>query len=221
MVNPEAQEELRRLYPEIAAWSTQATNAFLRNARIAEMKADTRLDTEDKHPEALILLLGGEKRVYKVDQGGKEITLYGVCAGEVCSLNTLSVVAAKPFPAQVHVREDATLLLIPAEDVRRLFADNEEVRAFLVTRLYQDVNDLIALTSQIAFRRISERLKDYLISKSDNGEIRATHQAIADDLGTAREVVSKLLKELEREGMVEMARGKVCINLDNWEAFEG
>jgi CRP/FNR family transcriptional regulator len=86
-----------------------------------------------------------------------------------------------------------------------------EMRAFVHSQINASLASVMALVSEIAFGRMDERLKSYLAAKSQDGRVRRTHQQIANDLGTSREVVSRLLKDFEREGLALLSRN--CIEL--------
>jgi CRP/FNR family transcriptional regulator len=92
------------------------------------------------------------------------------------------------------------MLSLPAKDFRELVSRYEGIREFIFTAISQNFASVVELIKEVAFGRMDERLLDYLVEKSENGTFAGTHQKIADDLGTAREVVSRLLKEFERKG---------------------
>lgn len=202
---------LMQRYPELALWDKGLLEAFFRRAATKTFAEGQRLNTEGKPSEFLAFTLSGTKRIHKMDPSGKEVTLDTVEAGQMCSFNTLSALTGEPFPAQVHIVEDCEMLTVPVEDVRAAFEAHPQVRDFLLRQLHADVTELVTLLSEITFKRVNERLRAYLLRQARNHEVRATHQAIADDLGTSREVISKLLKEFERQGELKMARGHILL----------
>ncbi len=212
-------ERLCALNPAIAAWSLELQRDVFRNAQLKRLPRDTRLDTEGKPTVGLFLVLEGEKRVYKTDPTGKEITLYTLYPGEICSLNLLSLFADKPFPAQIHTPAPTVLLFAPGADVQHAFLRHEPLRRFVFSFLHQDTTELVTLVSELAFRRVSDRLKEHLLQRSHDSILHTTHQQIADDLGAAREVISKLLKSYEKQGLLEMGRGVVRLTPAAWRAW--
>ena len=106
------------------------------------------------------------------------------------------------------------MLSLPAKDFRELVAKYEEIRNFIFTAISQNFASLTELIKEVAFGKMDERLLDYLVEKSEQKKLQATHQKIANDLGTSREVVSRLLKEFERKGTVRLSRNLIeLINL--------
>ncbi len=119
-----------------------------------------------------------------------------ILSNVVCPVNAISVT-------------DVIMLNLSAKDFHELVAKYEEVRNFIFLSISQNFAFIIELIKEIAFRKMDERLLDYLVEKSDHGKLSLTHQKIADDLGTAREVISRLLKEFERRGMVRLSRNLI------------
>ena len=170
---------------------------------------DTLMQFEGQPFRNLELMLSGEKRVYKKSPTGREITLYEIGRGEACILNATCVLSNTLSPANARAITDVSYLLIPAEDFRNLLSTYEEMRAFVFGAINQRFVTILELISAIVFEKMDERLFDYLVEKSEDGVLSITHQQIANDLGTAREVVSRLLKEFERKGKVVLSRGYI------------
>jgi len=153
--------------------------------------------------------LEGTKRVYKTASSGREITLYEVGPGEICILNAASILSKSPCPAYAAATTEVEMLAVRAPDFRRLFQVHEVLRGFVFSMVNHGFATVMELVTEVAFQKMDQRLLDYLLEKSENSSLHTTHQTIANDLGTAREVVSRLLKELERQGRVRLARGRV------------
>jgi CRP/FNR family transcriptional regulator len=100
---------------------------------------------------------------------------------------------------------------VPAQNFRQFVETHEVMRTFVFALLSQRLNEVMSLVEEVAFRRMDERLLDYLVEKSGDGMLSATHQKIANDLGSSREVISRLLKELERHGDVELGRNEIRV----------
>jgi len=101
------------------------------------------------------------------------------------------------------------MLSIPAKDFRELVAKYEEMRTFIFAAINQRFASIMELTKEIAFRNVDERLFEYIVEQSEHGKLSTTHQKIADDLGTAREVISRLLKDFEKKGMIRTSRNLI------------
>ncbi|BCB95174.1 hypothetical protein JZK55_00960 [Dissulfurispira thermophila] len=100
-------------------------------------------------------------------------------------------------------------MLIPSREFRGMVARYEDMRDFIFGLLSDRLTAVMALVEDVAFGRMDERLIDYIIEKSEDGILNATHQKIASDLGTSREVVSRLLKDFERKGKVILSRNSI------------
>jgi CRP/FNR family transcriptional regulator len=92
-----------------------------------------------------------------------------------------------------------------------MVSDDETMREFVFTLLSRRLSGVMELVEEVAFGRMDERLTDYLVERSTNGRLETTHQKIANDLGTSREVVSRLLKDLERAGTVKLSRSEIML----------
>lgn len=160
---------------------------------------------------AIAFVLTGEIRVYKAAEGGREITLYEIGRGETCILNASCVLANTSYPANAVSVKEGAMLLLPADDFRRLMETSEDVRHFVFGIMSTRLTTVMALVEEVAFGRMDIRLREYLSEKAEHGILRSTHQKIAGDLGTSREVISRLLKDLERKGIVALSRSEITL----------
>ena len=151
----------------------------------------------------------GQKRIYKASPTGREITLYEIGRGEACILNAACVLSDTLSPVSAMAITDVSYLVIPAEDFKNLLSTYEEMRTFVFGAFGQRLVSILELISEVVFKKMDERLFDYLVEKSQDGVLSMTHQQIANDLGTAREVVSRLLKDFEKEGKIVLSRGHI------------
>ena len=151
-------------------------------------------------------------RVFKIGQTGREITLYEIGPGETCILNASCILSGRTYPAHAVALSDITALMVPAEVFRRLVREHEEMRDFVFTLLSQRLTGVMELVEEIAFGRMDERLREYLIERSQNDRLEVTHQKVANDLGTSREVVSRILKDFERQGKLKLSRNTIHID---------
>lgn len=197
-----AQFPLFRRHPELTA-------ALLAQARRQEVPPQTHLYLEGDSCAGIAFLLAGEIRVYKCGESGREITLYEIYPGETCILNASCILGNNAYPANAVTTAAGTLVLVPAHDFKRLLDNDDTMRAFVFSLLSQRLTEVMALVQEVAFGRLDERLADYLVEKSADGVLAATHQKIANDLGSSREVVSRLLKDFERQGRVLLARNEI------------
>jgi CRP/FNR family transcriptional regulator len=161
------------------------------------------------------IVLSGRLRVFKLGEGGQEITLYHVRAGEACPLNVSCILSDRPVPAMARAEEDVEALVIPAKTFRRWMSEFEALRTFIFHMFAERLTEVMSLVEEVAFRKMDQRLAGYLDDlferEGTGGSVDVTHARIASDLGTAREVVSRLLKEFERMGAIELSRGHIVL----------
>jgi CRP/FNR family transcriptional regulator len=159
----------------------------------------------------IALILEGHIRVYKKSSGSREITLYEIGPGETCILNASCILSNSGYPANATAMTDLEVLLLPAHLFMQMMELSNEIRHFVFSMLSQRLASVMTLLEEVVFNRMDERLDDYLIEKSENDKLIATHQSIANDLGTSREVVSRLLKDMERKGKISLSRNVVTL----------
>jgi len=162
--------------------------------------------------DTFALVEQGTLRVYTAGQSGREITLYNVEPGECCLINVLCLIADLKSPAFAVADEPLTAVAFPRSVFRHWIAERQDVRQFVFGVMAGRVAGMMALVEEVAFQRLDCRLAAYLLQRGADGDALAlTHESVAADLGTAREVVSRLLKAFERQGAVTLSRG--CIEL--------
>ncbi|CUA80927.1 Crp/Fnr family transcriptional regulator [Anoxybacillus eryuanensis] len=164
--------------------------------------------------EHVAFIVSGVIRVAKIGENGKEVNLYRVCRGESCVLTISSVLSHSPFPATAIVEEDAEAIIVPKDTFATMMATNTQLQTFVYDMMMNRFMAMMQMIEHIVFEKMDKRLIEFLLDrckKNKTNMIEMTHEHIAIELGTAREVVSRILKQLEREGYVQLARGKVKI----------
>lgn len=162
------------------------------------------------------VLASGRMRVFKLGDSGHEITLYHVSGGEACPLNVSCILSDRPVPAMARVEEAVEAIVIPEAIFRRWMAQHEALRSFVFQMFATRLSEIMSLVEEVAFRRMDRRLagrlRDLLLHDgTPRSSVEITHAQLASDLGTAREVVSRLLKEFERLGAITLARGRIAL----------
>jgi len=158
------------------------------------------------------LVGAGSIRVYRVGESGREITLYHVRAGETCLVNLLSVFLNRETCASAQAEGAVTAALLPGDVVRAWIRSSETFRAFVFDAMGQRLMDVMTLVEEIAFRKMDQRLAEYLRQRAAaDSQIVATHEEIASELGTAREVVSRLLETFAHQGAIALGRGRIQV----------
>lgn len=168
-----------------------------------------------QHCTHLALILRGQARVFELAESGREITLYRVGAGECCILTASCIMSGKTFPAIATCEEDLDVLLVPAARVEEFMLRFAEWRQFIWSLLADRLSGVLLLLEEVTFRRLDERIMRYLLNclkARKTNTLNLTHQTIADDLGTSREVVSRILKDMQQRGVLELSRGRITVN---------
>ncbi len=167
--------------------------------------------TEGQPCRGVGLVVYGTVRVFKVGQSGREITLYEVTPGQACILNAFCVLTGKDYPANAETIDDTEMLIIPSTQFKRVFEGYEEFRQYIYGLFSDRLLAVMELIEEVAFGRMDKRLLEYIKHKAVDGVLMKTHQEIANDLGTSREVVSRLLKDFERRGLLKLSRGTIRV----------
>ena len=161
-------------------------------------------------PKNFLLLLEGTIRVQQVSEGGREIVLYRVSAGESCALTTACLMGYEEYLAEGIAETPVKAVAIPRLLFDDLIASSREFRRFVFTAFSRRVTDLFRIIEEVAFARIDVRLAQRLLQMADGeAHVSATHQDFANELGSAREVISRQIQEFQRRGWIKAARGEI------------
>jgi CRP/FNR family transcriptional regulator, anaerobic regulatory protein len=179
-----------------------------------EMEEGTTILREGQVCASIPFVLSGSIRVFKTAESGREISLYRVERGQSCILSLGCGTGIASFPASVVVEKAAEAVFLPRDSVHRLFAEGRTFRDWVLDEYSRRMAEVMELVEEIAFRKVDERLAQWLAelgSASPSGLIAATHQELADHVGTSREVVSRILKDWEQRGALEISRGSLML----------
>lgn len=214
MLNDNVITVLKKAFPFVNELGDKE-NPFFNMLYHKKLNPGMMLLDEEKSCSGVILVLSGSIRIYKLSTEGKEITLYRIGRGETCVLTIACILGTGdiPFPVAASAEQPSEIVLIPIETFKKCFYEIPAVQKFFFTSMSAKFYSLLGLVENITFKRTSDRLTDFLITKTAGGAypLYATHENIASELGTAREVVSRLLKEMEGKGQVSLSRGKITL----------
>lgn len=180
-----------------------------REARIVTLPPGMRAFEPGSPCSAYLLVLDGAVRVQMIADTGREIVLYRVKSGETCVLTTACLLGEEPYAAEGIVEADTQAVAIPFGSFRAYMNEIPGFRAFVFQGLGRRLTDILATMESAVFHRVDARLARFILDKGRLGPIAATHQEIAGEIGTAREVISRHLKAFERSGLVSLARGEI------------
>ncbi|MDS9469163.1 Crp/Fnr family transcriptional regulator [Paracoccus sp. MBLB3053] len=196
-------------FPGLMKMSPELQDELRAASRVQVLPEGTRLFGPGQAPTALALLLKGSVRVQQTGESGREITLYRVQAGESCVLTTACLLAYEDYAAEGIAETEVTAAIVPRDAFEHMIERSPEFRRFIFSAYSRRISDLFTVIEEVAFRRVDVRLAGLLLKQQKGGVITATHQALAAELGTAREVVSRTLQDFSRRGWVELGRGSV------------
>lgn len=206
------------LFPDLLELESESKALLARHSRIVEAPIGTIGYREGTPCGAYVLRLAGQSRVYKMSSSGREILLYRVTGGETCVLTTTCLLGNSDYPASTIVEEPIRDVIVPAVAFNQLMVESRIFRRFVMQNYGALISDLIVLLDEVAFHNLDVRLAKLLLDEPGT-QINRTHQQLADELGTAREVVSRQLKRFEQKGWVTLGRGH--IELLDKAALEG
>lgn len=207
---PAMNPDIVTAFPQLARLEPEAARTLDGTARIATLPPGTVVFQDGSQCASYVLVLEGSVRVQKVAENGREIVLYRVERGQSCVLTTNCLIAHDDYSAEGVAETEVKALVLPASTFRSLLGQSEVFRDFVFSAYAARISDLLMLIEEVAFGRVDMRLAAWLLGRAGSGaEIRATHQEIATELGTAREVVSRQLKDFERRGWVQLHRGRL------------
>ena len=169
---------------------------------------------ESSYIKAIPIVLNGSIRVMRTEEDGREILLYYIKAGESCIMSFLGGIHDDTSKINAVAEEKTDLLLIPIDKISLLVKDFPEWLDYIFKLYHKRFEELLDVVDAIAFKKLDERILDFVKNKaklSNSNVINLTHEQIANELGSARVVVSRLLKQLESEGVVELGRNKITL----------
>ena len=169
---------------------------------------------EDSYIKAIPLVLKGSLKVMRTDPQGHEILLYYITPGESCIMSFLGGIHNETSKLKAVAEEDCEILFIPVEKASEWIKKFPEWSDFIFKLYHKRFEELLTALNAIAFQKLDSRLLQLLKQKAElykSKEISITHQQLADELGTAREAVSRVIKQMENEGLVKLARNKISL----------
>ena len=204
--------EILERFPALQQLEKNSIKLIENSSRIVNLPAGAKAFEAGMQCDNYLMVMSGRIRVQQVSEAGHEIVLYRVGDGETCVLTTACLLAHEAYSAEAVAETDVSGLVLPRANFDRLMAQSEKFREFVFTAYASRITDLMLLVEEVAFGRIDIRLAQRLLKLTDTADsIALTHQEMANELGTAREVISRQLKEFERRGWIRLGRGRIEI----------
>jgi CRP/FNR family transcriptional regulator, anaerobic regulatory protein len=197
-------------FPELAELEPEAKSELLGATQFNRLRQGDVAYRQGQTCHNYVMCIEGQTRIFKTSESGREIMLYQVGPGETCVLTTSCLIARNPFPAESTAQADVLLAALPASNFHHLMASSPKFRLYVLSNYGDLLSSLIMLVDEVAFASLDLRLARRLIAEADSGgTVSKTHQQLALDLGSVREVISRYLSEWERLGWVRSSRGSI------------
>lgn len=185
--------------------------------RVLEVKSGEAIIEPGQFIKMVPILLSGSIKVLRLDEEGRELLLYYIDPGETCALSLTCCSSYKPSEVRAVAEEDCVILSVPVDKHEKWTEEFKQWKDYVTDSYRIKFQELLKTLDAVAFKRMDERLMRYLVTKMKQlktNELSTTHQEIANELGTSREVVSRLLKQLEKKKWIELGRNVIYIRDD-------
>jgi len=209
MLTTHSTELLLSQYPALRGLPSALHEELIAQCAIMNVPQGAVLFDEQQPCRGFPLLLSGSIRVIKAAPNGRELQLYSVTPGESCILTSSCLLGQAQYHARGVAAEDVEMAMLPPATFMALIDSHEPFRNYVFSLFSERMADLMQLVSAVAFQKLDQRLAALLASRST--PIHTTHQALADELGSVREIVSRLLKQFEEQGWIRLGREQIDI----------
>lgn len=199
-----------KLYPALAGLPAGRLDALLQPQAVMQLPAGTQVFAEHQPCQGFPLLLAGSIKVIKLASSGRELMLYRVAPGGSCIISSSCLLGHTDYNARGIAETPLTLLALPVPVFASLMLEHAPFRDFVFHLFAERIGELMQLVEEVAFSRLDQRLAKLILARQDD-VLNVTHQQLADELGSVREIVSRLLKGFAEQGLVALAREQVDI----------
>lgn len=179
-----------------------------------EYQAGDLIVDENSIIRSIPIVTKGAMKVVRTEEDGREILLYYIKAGESCIMSFLGGMHNETSKVKAEIEEDAEILFLPVTKVSEFIKEHPEWLDYIFKLYHKRFEELLSIINEIAFKKVDERLLNLLEKKAEltqSNTLNVTHEQLANELGTARVVVSRLLKQLEENGEVQLGRNKITL----------
>ena len=187
---------------------------ILSNLRFQAVKKGTMLHNGDAECTGLILVKSGQLRAYILSDEGREITLYRLFDRDLCLFSASCIMRSIQFEVSIEAEKDTDLWVIPAAVYQRIMEESAPVSNYTNELMASRFSEVMWLMEQVMWKSLDKRVADFLLEEAaieGTSELKLTHEIIANHLGTHREVITRMLRYFQSEGMVKLSRGAVAI----------
>ena len=205
-------EELDKIFE--FRYSPEIKEKLLNYGNVKTFSEGDMIQNENAYIKAIPIVINGSVRVMRTDEEGREILLYYIKPGESCIMSFLGGIHEDTSKVKAIAEEKTDILFIPVEKVTELIKEFPEWLDYIFNLYHKRFEELLGVVNAVAFKKMDERLLNFIKRKSEltkSHTLYVTHEQLANELGTARVVVSRLLKQMEDEGLVELGRNKITL----------
>lgn len=202
---------LERVFPFISNLDDGVRQEFAEACSLRSMDQDSLLTGSGASCRFMTFVTDGCIKIFTLSPEGREITLFRVTAGDCCIMSAACILSGKPFPALAVAEETVTAVVLPGAVFTDLFGRSTALRHYVMGMFADRFEAMAQLVEAVTFNRMDKRLARFLVQHGQLEKLEITHEAIASELGTAREVVSRILSDFQKKGYVQLSRGKLSI----------
>jgi CRP/FNR family transcriptional regulator len=206
-----ARDEVTGAFPFLSTLPLRTRDQLLARSTRRSLADGEVLARDGSGCEYLPFVITGTLRIFKASETGRELTLYRIERGESCVLSATCILNGGAFPAIARAEGATEVLLAPARLLVGLADDNPAWRRYLFGLYSRRLDEVLSLVEEVAFHHVDVRVAAFLLRSAEEGVVSRTHGEIADELGTSREVVTRILKDLEADGLIATSRGRIAV----------
>lgn len=210
-------EEIKEILEKTPFWKyleEKQKEMLIENSKIMEYKAGTGIYSGARECLGTFLILEGIMRTYLLSDEGKEVTMFRLREGNTCVLSASCILSAITFDVEIEAQTDCRALLIPTRVLSRITKENVYLDNYVYKEAAKRFSDVVEAMEQMMFLNLTQRVAAFLLdesAKSKTDTIAMTHEEIAKAIGSAREAVSRTLKQLSKKEMISLNRGEIKI----------
>ena len=205
---------LTECLPPLAHLEQKDRNTIVASGLSASFEKGTVILDRKHECNGVVAVKSGQLRAYFELEDGRELTLYRLLARDICILSASCVLKNITFDITLEAEKNSSVYFIPAAVWASLSGHDEDIRQFTMEAVSERFSEVMWVVEQMVTKNMSQRVAAFLLEQSvleGSAELKITHDAIAKNLGTAREVVSRVLKYMENEGLLRLSRGKITL----------
>ncbi|MCC9071333.1 Crp/Fnr family transcriptional regulator [Flavobacterium sp. F-65] len=203
------QNPLKNIFPN---FSNELISAIEENASLQDYESGTILMRTGQYIKNTVLITKGKIKIYREGEDGGEFFMYYLQPGQACAISMICATKSEKSQIMAKVVEDVSVVMIPLNLMDKWMMEHRSWYEFVIETYRNRFEEVLEVVDSIAFRSMDERLEFYLKRHKDAcgcNELKASHQEIATELNTSREVISRLLKKMEQRGLVKLNRNQI------------